>query len=71
MTLTGEQIRTRGLAALRRDLGRAGLARFLQHFEPGSGDYTRERTGLLADLTMDELRRRTARDGNKKQRRRK
>lgn len=61
MNLTGEQIRARGLAALRRELRRAGLVRFLQHFEPGSGDYTRERGELLSELTMDELRKRVRR----------
>jgi hypothetical protein len=55
--LTGEQIRVRGLAALRRELGRAGLARFLQHYEPGKGDYTRERGKRLKGVTMDDLRR--------------
>ena len=62
--LTGEQIRLRGLAALRRELGRAGLVRFLKHYEAGKGDYTRERDRLLKDLTMDELRRLAG--GNKK-----
>jgi hypothetical protein len=70
MQMTGEQIRLRGLAALRRELGRAGLARFLQHFEPGSGDYTRERTKLLADVTMDELRQRAHRSKTTRARRR-
>jgi hypothetical protein len=70
MTMTGEQIRLRGLAALRRELGRAGLARFLQHFEPGQGDYTRRRSELLADLTMGELRKRAAKNEKKKFRRR-
>ena len=37
MPLTGEQIRVRGLAALRKELGRARLARFLRHYEPGTG----------------------------------
>ena len=54
--LTGEQIRLRGLSALRKELGRAGLARFLQHYEQGAGDYTRERTELLSGMTLDELR---------------
>lgn len=61
MQLTGEQIRLRGLAALRRELGRAGLARFLQHFSPGTGNYTRERETLLKDLSMNELRKRVDR----------
>ena len=60
MPLTGEQIRVRGLAALKKELGRAGLARFLRHYEPGAGDYTRERGQLLKGLTMAGLRRRAA-----------
>lgn len=58
MRLTGEQIRLRGLAALKKELGRAGMVRFLQHYENGSGDYTKERTELLKDLTINDLRRR-------------
>jgi hypothetical protein len=69
MPLTGEEIQERGLAALRRELGRAGLARFLRHFESGSGDYVRERSKLLAGLTMDDLRRR-ARERDKKKKKR-
>jgi hypothetical protein len=65
MIVTGEQIRSRGLAALRKELGRAGMVRFLAHFEAGKGDYTKEREGLLAGLTMEELRGR-ARRGKKK-----
>ena len=68
MQMSGEEIRTRGLALLRRELGRAGLARFLQHFETGKGDYTREREKNLANLTMDELKQRVRRK-NKKSRR--
>jgi hypothetical protein len=58
MPLTGEEIRVRGLAALRKELGRAGLARFIQHYEPGMGDYTKEREQMLKGLTMSELRHR-------------
>jgi len=56
MNMTGEQIRIRGLAALRRELGRAGLVKFLQHFESGNGDYTRERGESLKSLTISKLR---------------
>jgi hypothetical protein len=69
MTPTGEQIRIRGLAALRRELGRAGLVRFLQHFEAGEGDYTSQRSEVLADLTVDELRQLVARRDTKTRRR--
>ncbi len=61
MNMTGEQIRTRGLAVLRRELGRAGLVKFLQHFEMGAGDFTRQRAELLRSVTMDHLRKRVAR----------
>lgn len=66
MRLTTEQIRVRGLAALKKALGRAGLARFLRHYEPGVGDFTRERESLLADLTPTDLRKRVRRGRGKK-----
>ncbi len=56
MALTGEQIRNRGLAALRKELGRAGLVRFLQHFEAGTGDYTKQRATLLDSISIESLR---------------
>ncbi len=62
MPLSGEQIRVRGLAALKKELGRAGLARFLRHYKPGDGDYTQERGDLLKNLSMDELRHRAVRN---------
>jgi hypothetical protein len=43
MGLTQDEIYRQGLQALRDRLGRAGMIRFLQQFERGSGDYARER----------------------------
>ena len=40
---TMEEIRRQGLEALARELGPVGMARFLQLFENGSGDYVQER----------------------------
>lgn len=54
-TMTPEEIRLRGLEALSRELGPAGLIRFLQQFEIGRGDYSEERHSLLANCTLDEL----------------
>ena len=54
-TMTPEEIRVRGLEALNRELGPAGLIRFLQQFEIGQGDYSKERQALLANCTVDEL----------------
>lgn len=47
------QIRERGLEALAKALGPVGMTRFLQQFEMGSGDYTRDREQWLRDLTVD------------------
>jgi len=52
---TAEDVRRRGLEALRRELGVADMIRFLQQFETGHGDYTVERLDLLADLTLDDV----------------
>jgi hypothetical protein len=51
--MTAEQIRTRGLKALRQALGRAGTLRFLDQFATGSGDYARERHKWV-DTVRDE-----------------
>ena len=52
-TLT--EIRKKGVEALTRALGPVGMVRFLQQFEGGSGDYTRERDGWLKDLNVEEM----------------
>lgn len=54
-TMTAEQIRLRGLEVLARELGPAGLIRFLQQFETGYGDYSKERHDLLAGHTVDDV----------------
>lgn len=50
-----EQIRTRGLQALLRELGPVDTARFLRQFEPGKGDYTQERHAWLDGLKLDQV----------------
>ena len=54
-TATPAEIRRAGLAAIARELGPVGLARFLQLYEHGEGDYTAEREALLGTPTVDEL----------------
>ena len=59
-TATSAEIRRAGLAAVAQALGPVGLARFLQVYEGGEGDYTAERDALLAGgvsgpPTVDEL----------------
>jgi hypothetical protein len=56
MTLTLDQIRRKGLAALRRELGKAGMIRFLQQFETGSGDYAQERHSWVDQTSIDDIR---------------
>jgi hypothetical protein len=56
VTLTPDQIREKGLRALRRELGRAGMIRFLQQFETGSGDYARDRHAWVDGTSLDQLR---------------
>jgi hypothetical protein len=56
--LTLEEIRHRGLDALARELGPVGMIRFLQQFETGTGDYTRDRHQWLPDdlqVIVDEI----------------
>jgi len=56
MIQTPEQIRTAGLAALKRELGTAGMIRFLQQFQPGSGDWASQRQEWLRRTTLDDIR---------------
>ena len=47
--LTPNTLRKRGLDALAKALGPIGMVRFLQQFESGAGDYTKERLRWLKD----------------------
>ncbi|MHC5934216.1 hypothetical protein [Nostoc sp.] len=53
--LTQAEIRRLGIEALTKTLGHAGMARFMQQFEMGSGDYTRDRDQILGDITIEEI----------------
>lgn len=53
--LTPLQLRRKGLEALREALGVVGMVRFLQQFDQGSGDYTRDRNQLLEDVTIEDV----------------
>jgi len=45
-------IRKLGLEALAKTLGPIGMVRFLQQFETGEGNYTKERSLWLKDLDV-------------------
>ena len=48
------EVRMAGLAALSKSLGPAGMIRFMQQFEEGSGDYTAEKYNQ-PDESIDEI----------------
>lgn len=54
-TMTPMQIHQAGLAVLSRELGPVGLIRFLQQYELGTGDYTKERHQWLDHLTVEDV----------------
>ncbi len=49
------EIRTVGFEALLRELGPAGAIRFIQQYETGQGDYTRDRKKLLPQKSVREI----------------
>jgi hypothetical protein len=49
------QIRMEGWKALTERLGAAGARRFMMQYDPGDGDYTKERRDIFAGLTIDSL----------------
>jgi hypothetical protein len=53
--MTPQQIRVAGLAALTRELGLVGMIRFMQQFEMGEGDYSRDRHQWLDQYTVDDI----------------
>lgn len=53
--MSQEQIRIAGMEALRRELGLVGMIRFMQQFETGYGDYSRERHQWLDNESLDTV----------------
>lgn len=56
MSPTLDEIRQKGLDVLYRELGPVGMIRFLQQFEPGNGDYAKERRAWVDRMSFDDLR---------------
>ncbi len=54
-TMTLEEIRLIGLDALARELGPVGMVRFLQQFETGHGDYSKDRHRWLIDQDVETI----------------
>lgn len=53
--MTPVELRRQGLAALRKELGYVGMVRFLNQFDAGSGDYTRDRHHWQGELTVADI----------------
>lgn len=53
--MTPQQIRVAGLAALARELGLVGMIRFMQQFEIGQGDYSKDRHQWLDQYSVDDI----------------
>lgn len=52
---TQNEILDRGYKALVEALGVVDAIRFIQHFSPGYGDYTKERHQWLDKLTLEDI----------------
>ncbi len=50
-----EQIREDGINALSQKLGPDGMIRFIQQFDSGRGDYTKDRHTMLDNYTIDDI----------------
>lgn len=53
--MTLNEIRQVGMDALLNALGPVGMVRFLQQFDMGKGDYTKEREQWLGNLTVETV----------------
>jgi hypothetical protein len=49
------EIRMEGWKALTERLGPAGAMRFMMQYDPGHGDYSKERHEIFRSATIDEL----------------
>ena len=54
-SMSAYQIRLEGWKALTERLGPAGAMRFMMQYDPGHGDYTKDRQEIFADLELDDL----------------
>jgi len=54
-TLNPSGIRKQGLKVLAKELGPLGMARFIQQYETGSGDYTAERGLWLSGNDVKDI----------------
>ncbi len=53
--LSVPELRREGFRALIERLGPTDAIRFIQQFDTGHGDFTKDRRDLFKDLTLDEI----------------
>ena len=53
--MTPQQIREAGMKALSRELGVVGMIRFMQQFELGADDYSKDRHQWLDQYSVDDI----------------
>jgi hypothetical protein len=53
--MTMNEIRKAGIDALVKELGPVNAIRFLQQYETGKGDYTKERDKITTGMTMESF----------------
>ena len=54
-SMSAYEIRLEGWKALTERLGPAGAMRFMMQYDPGHGDYTKEREEIFADVELEDL----------------
>ncbi len=55
MTKTQQELVRQGYQALVDTLGVVDTIRFIQHFSPGQGDYTKERHEWLGQISLEDI----------------
>ncbi len=54
-TLEPYRVKKRGMEALTRELGAAGMVQFMQQFSSGHGDYAKDRRKVLDGFSVDDV----------------
>ncbi len=50
-----DRIRKKGIDILTKELGPVGMAYFIQQYDAGHGDYTKERQEIFKGISIDEV----------------
>jgi len=53
--MTPNEIRSKGIAILVKSFGPVNMAKFIQQFDVGSGDYTKDRAKWLNKTNLDSI----------------